>query len=166
MALLEIRTIIFSYVITNAICLVVMALVWQRNRERFAGLGFWLANFACQLAAIVLVALRGIVPDLFSIVASNSLAIGGALLLYMGLERFAGRRTSQVHNYVLLAGFIIVHSYFTFVQPSLLMRTLSLAAGISLLCAQCAWLTISRVDADLQPITRGVGYVFLTFTVF
>jgi PAS domain S-box-containing protein len=166
MALLEIRTIIFSYVITNAICLAVMALVWQRNRERFAGLGFWLANFACQLAAIVLVALRGIVPDLFSIVGSNSLAIAGTLLLYMGLERFAGKRTSQVHNYVLLAGFIIVHSYFTFVQPSLLIRTLNLAAGISLLCAQCAWLTIFGLDTDLQPITRGVGYIFLAFTLF
>ena len=166
MALLEIRTIIFSYVITNAICLIVMALVWHRNRERFAGLGFWLANFAFQLAAIVLVALRGIVPDLFSIVASNSLAMAGTILLYMGLERFAGKRTSQAHNYVLLAGFIVVHSYFTFVQPSLLMRTLNLAAGISLLCAQCAWLTISRVDADLQPITRGVGYVFLAFCLF
>lgn len=163
MNLLDIRTILFSYVITNAVCLVVVALLWFRNRDRFAGLDFWLADFAIQFLAILLIAVRGSVPDFLSMVVSNALVIAGTILLYVGLEFFVRKRTSQVHNYVLLAVFIFIHSYFTFVYPSLLIRTINLSVGIALLCSQCVWLLIYRVDSGMQPITRGVGYVFLAF---
>ena len=154
MNLFDIRTIIFSYVITNAICLVVVAFLWLRNRKRFAGLSFWLADFAIQFMVILLVALRGILPDFLSIVVSNTLVIAGTILLYMGLERFVGKRTSQFHNYFLLAVFIFVHSYFAFVQPSLLIRTINLSVGNNLICSQCAWLLISRVDANMPADHR------------
>jgi len=166
MNLLDIRTIVLSYVISNALCLFVMTFLWIRNRNRFAGLGFWLADYAMQFVVILLVALRGFVPDFVSIVVSNALVIGGTILLYMGLERFVGRRTSQVHNLILLGVFISIHSFFTFIQPSLLIRTINLALGITLLCAQCAWLLIYTVSAEMRPITRSVGYIFLGFCLF
>jgi PAS domain S-box-containing protein len=110
--------------------------------------------------------MRGVLPDFLSIVVSNSLAIAGTILLLIGLERFVGQRTSQFHNYFLLAAFVSVHTYFAFVQPSLLIRTLNLAVGIILICAQCAWLMLRRVGADMRPMTSGVGYVFLAFCLF
>jgi len=145
----DIKTIVLSYVISNAVCLVVMTFLWHRNRNRLAGLGFWLADYAMQFMVILLVGLRGVVPDLLSIVVSNALVIGGTILLYMGLEHFVNRRTSQVHNLVLLAIFILIHSFFTFIQPNLLVRTINLAVSIVLLCAQCAWLLINRVAAEM-----------------
>jgi len=162
----DIKTIVLSYVISNAVCLVVMTFLWHRNRNRLAGLGFWLADYAMQFMVILLVGLRGVVPDLLSIVVSNALVIGGTILLYMGLEHFVNRRTSQVHNLVLLAIFILIHSFFTFIQPNLLVRTINLAVSIVLLCAQCAWLLINRVAAEMRPITRSVGYIFLGFCLF
>jgi PAS domain S-box-containing protein len=166
MNLFDIRTIVFTYAISNAVCLVVIASLWRRNRKRFAGLGFWLADYAMQFTVILLVALRGIVPDFASIVVSNGLAITGTILLYVGLERFVGKRASQVHNYFLLAVFVFVHWYFAFVQPSLLIRTINLSVGLILICSQCAWLLIRRVEADMRPITLGVGYVFIAFSLF
>ena len=163
--MVDMRTVIFSYAISNAICVIVMALLWLRNRRRFEGLGFWLADFAMQFAGVLLVALRGVLPDFASVVAANAFIIGGTILLLMGLERFAGKRTSHVHNYILLVAFILVHSYFTFIQPSLPARNINLSAGLILVCSQCAWLLIRGVDADLRPVTRGVGYIFLTFCV-
>ncbi len=163
MNVLDIRTIIFSYVVSNAVCMAVMASLWLRNRHRFAGLGFWLADFAMQFAAILLVALRGQVPDFLSIVVSNGLVIAGTILLLMGLEGFIGKRSSHVGNFILLGGFIFIHGYFTFIQPSLLIRTINLSIGIILMCAQCAWLLIYRANAEMRPITRGVGYIFLVF---
>ena len=166
MNLLDIQTIVFSYVITNAICLAVMAFLWLRNRSRFGGLGFWLADFVIQFVVIFLIALRGIVPDFLWIVASNTLVMVGTILLYIGLECFVGKRNSQVHNYLFLTLFISIHSYFTFVQPSLLIRTINLSVGIIFLCSQCAWPLIYRVDVDMRPVTRQVGYIFLAFCFF
>ena len=166
MNLFDIRTLIFSYIISNAICLIVIAALWFRNRNRFDGLGLWLADFAIQFTVILLVAVRGMVPDFLSIVVSNALVIAGTILMYVGLEYFVDKRTSQVHNYILLVAFIFIHTYFAFVQPNLLIRTINLAAGIIILCSQCAWLLIYRTDADMRPITRGVGYIFLAFCLF
>lgn len=166
MDLFDIRTIILSHIITNVICLVVMVSLWLRNRDRFAGLGFWSIDFVFQFMAILLIALRSIVPDYLSIVLGNTLVIAGTVLLYIGLEHFADKRTSQTLNYFLLTAFIFLHIYFTLGQPSLLMRTINLTVAIILLCLQCAWLLLYRVDADLRPITRGVGYVFLALCLF
>lgn len=63
MNLLDMRTIIFSYAISNLICTIVMTVLWKQNRTHFAGLGFWMADFVMQFIALLLLALRGIVPD-------------------------------------------------------------------------------------------------------
>ena len=161
--MMDMRTVVFIYALSNAICMVVIGLLWQHNRKRFAGLGFWLADFFMQFAAVLLVALRGSVPDIASIVVSNTLVMAGTILLYMGLERFTGNRSSQAHNYILLAVFIGIHTYFTLIHPSLLIRTLNQSAGLIFICSQCAWLMLRRVGDRMRPITRGVGYVFIAF---
>jgi hypothetical protein len=57
--MLDMKTVIFSYIISNIICVIVIASLWIYNRRRFMGLGFWLADFAMQFAAVVLASLRG-----------------------------------------------------------------------------------------------------------
>ena len=165
MRLLDMQTVIFGYIISNAICALVMASLWRQNRKRFAGLGFWLADFGLQLAGIALLALRGVIPDVVSMVGGNSCIIGGTILLYIGLERFVGQPGSQAHNAVLLTVFIGIHTYFTLVQPNLAARTLNLLVGLLLVCGECAWLMLRRVDAALRPITRGVGIVLGSYCV-
>ena len=71
---------------------------------------------------MVLVVLRGIIPDWISIVLANSLIFAGALLLYMGLERFVGKVSVQIHNYVLMALYIGAFIYGTYIQPDLHLR--------------------------------------------
>jgi PAS domain S-box-containing protein len=164
----DMRTIVSSYAISNIICVVVIGLLWYQSRRRFAGLGFWLADFIMQFVALVLIALRGIVPDFVSMVVSNTLVIGGTILLYIGLERFTGKRSSQIHNYLLLIAFFIIQMYFAvFVDPNpwLWARNINISVALILVCSQCAWLVMHRVDADLRTITRGVGHIFIAFGV-
>jgi hypothetical protein len=130
MNLFDMKTVIFSYTISNALCAVVITLLWLQNRRHFAGLNFWLADFVMQFAAITLVILRGTVPDLVSMVVSNTLLILGTILLYMGLERFVGKRGSQIHNTIMLAVFILVHTYFVVMQPSQAARNVNLSLGL------------------------------------
>jgi diguanylate cyclase (GGDEF)-like protein/PAS domain S-box-containing protein len=162
---LDMRTVIVSYAISNLICAAVMAFLWKQNRRRFDGLGFWLADFVVQFMALVLVGLRGVVPDFISMTVSNTLVIGGTLLLYIGLEHFLDKRTPQWPNYILLAVFVAVHSYFVFIYPSLLARNVIFSLGLLVICFQCAWLMLRRVDSALRPISRDVGNVFVWFCV-
>ncbi len=161
--MIDMRTVLFSYIISNGVCVIVMALLWRQNRERFNGLGFWLANFVMQFAAVSLIVLRSILPDFLDMVVSNALVIAGAILLLMGSERFVGKRGSHVHNYILLAVFILVHAYFVFAQPSMQVRDINLSLGIILVCSQGAWLMLHRVDAEKRSMTHGIGYIFWAY---
>ena len=63
MNLLDIRTILFSYTLTNAISAFVMTSLWRQNRRRSPELVFWLIDFIMQFVGILLLSLRGVLPD-------------------------------------------------------------------------------------------------------
>jgi len=163
MIALDMRTIIFSYVLTDIVCLMVIVLLWRQSRNRLAGSFFWVFNFAFQVAALFLVVLRGSIPDWTSIVLANTLAMTGALLGYMALARFVGQKSFQIHNYILLAVFAFIHAYFTFVHPDQAVRNLNISFGLLFICFQCAWLMLYRVESGMRSLTRIVGIVFAVY---
>jgi PAS domain-containing protein len=163
MNMLDVRTVMFSHLVTDTVCALVLALLWYQNRKRFAGTSFWVVDFVFQATATLLVILRGSVPDWMSMVLANTLVIAGALAGYMGLQRFVGKIGPQVHNYILLVAFAGVHTYFTSVQPNLEVRNLNLSLGLLMLCFQCAWLMLRRVQPGMRQTTQGVGLVFGAF---
>ncbi|MBN1103098.1 MAG: hypothetical protein JXL84_06770 [Deltaproteobacteria bacterium] len=160
MGFLDMKTVIFSQGLTNVVCAVVMAFIWHRNRKRFSGLSFWVAGSVLEVAALLLILLRGSVPDAVSIVLSNTLMMAGILAIYMGLERFVGKTGSQVHNYVVVTVFACVHMYFFSFQPNLAARSVNASVGILILTFQCMWLLFRRVDIGMRQVTRGAGMVF------
>lgn len=160
MIFLDMRTIIFSYVLTNIVCLFVIILLWLQTRKRFTGNAFWVFDFFFQTLALVLIVLRGSIPDWASMVVANILVMIGALLGYVGLLRFAGKKSGQIHNYIILTLLLMVHVYFSLVQPDLAIRSFNTSAGLLIITAQCAWLLLYRVGPDMRRLTRNVGIVF------
>src|SRR5665647_1132772 len=98
-----------------------------------------------------------------SFVLSNTIVIVGALLGYMGLTRFVGKKSFQIHNYVLLAGFAFFSIYFNFVQPVVAARTFILSVALLIIYFQCSWLMLYRVEPGMRRLTRGVGIVFVLY---
>ncbi|MFH1134682.1 MAG: PAS domain S-box protein [Pseudomonadota bacterium] len=160
---LDIRTIVFSNLLTAIVGILVLLLLWRQSRGRFRGMGLWVFDFIFQTIALFLIVLRGSIPDWTSIVLSNTLVIAGAILGYIGLERFVGRTSRQIHNFAFLAVFAGVHAYFLLVQPNIAARTLNLSVGLLIICLQCAWLLLRGVESGMRPLTRGVGGVFVVY---
>ena len=155
------RTVVFSMLVTNALCALLLTLLWVQNRRRCAGTGYWAADALLQSAAVLLILLRGVVPDVASMFLANIFVIAGAIFGLIGLEHFLRRRGPQFQNIVLLAAFAVVHLYFTVVQPDLTARNLNVSVGLLLVCLQCLWLVEFRADGSTRPMTRGVALVFL-----
>ena len=63
MNFLDIRTVLFVYVMSNGVSVAVMFSLWKQNRRRSPELGFWLVNFILLLIALLALVLRGIVPE-------------------------------------------------------------------------------------------------------
>lgn len=157
----DVKTVLFTMLGTDILCTLVLVQLWRQSRERFEGTGFWAVDYVCQTAALVLILLRGIAPDWMSMVLSNTLAVTAALVGYMGLERFVGRRGTQIHNYCLLCVFVFVHGYCSLVQPDLWMRSINISAALLIICLQCAWLVFVRVGPQMRSLAGGVGFVFV-----
>jgi PAS domain S-box-containing protein len=163
MNFLDVRTVIISQVITDAICTLVLALLWSQDRKRFKGLNLFITDFLFQTIAVLLIVLRGRIPDWLSIGFSNVFVIAGALLGYIGLVHFIGVKVSQILDYVLLAIFGAVHIYFAFIHPSLEARDLNVAIGLLIICAQCVWLILHKASQSFLKIGLSVALVFTLF---
>ena len=163
MTLIDVRTLLIVYVMSSALCAVVMTSLWLQNRKRSPEIALWLVDFVLQFIALILIALRGVVPDLVSVVLANMFIIGGTVVLYIGLERYVGKESRQLHNYVMVTVFTLVHAYLTFVYPSLALRNVNLSLGLLYICAQGSWLMLRRVEPEIRPATRATGIVFAVF---
>ena len=161
--LFDMRTIVFSNMLTNVICLAVIIFLWRQNRGRFPGLWLFVLDFVLQTAALLLIILRGGIPSLLSIVVANTFVVAGALSGYIGLEAFTAKRSSQIHNYLFLAAFASIHYYFTSLQPDQGIRNVNLAVGLLIICFQCAWLLLHRVERGIRQETRVVGIIFVFY---
>ncbi len=157
---LDMKTILFSSIFTNFVCLLVMILLWHQTRTRYKGLSLLVLDFLLQTFALVLITARGTIPDWISIIVSNSMIATGALLGYMGLGRFVNKHCTQIHNYLILVIFVIAHTWFTIITPSLMVRSLNIAITVFLITLQCMWLLLYRVEADMRRLTRFIGLVF------
>ena len=163
MNFLDMKTVYFTMLATDIVCTLVLVQLWRQSRERFVGTGLWVIDFAFQTVALLLILLRGIVPDWMSMVLSNTMVLTAALLGLIGLERFTGEERPQTHNYVLLCAFVPCHSYFAFAQPDLRLRNICIATVLLIMCFQCLWLMLVRVPPHRRPLTRDVGLVFGAF---
>lgn len=161
--IIDLRTVFIIYVTTNALCAVVMTSLWLHNRERYPGITLWLFDFILQFIAVFLVLLRGSVPDFASFVLASTFVVGGTVALYIGLERFADRQSSQMHNYVMIGVFMILHAYFTYGYPSLVLRNINLSSGLLFICIQASWLMLRRVDQKIRPAASATGIVLAIF---
>jgi PAS domain S-box-containing protein len=80
-----------------------------------------------------------------------------------GLERFAEQRGPQLQNIIFIIAFFLLHAYFVLIYPSLEARNILFSLGLLIICLQCAWLLLHRVNAKLLPITLNLGLIFVSY---
>lgn len=165
MTFLDMKTIIFSYILSNFICTIVMIILWKQNRNHFKGTGFWVINFSFHTIGFILIALRGKIPDLLSMGLSNIMSMTGVLLSVMGLERFAGIKNRHILNIILLFIFSIIQIWFSVFEPSLPARNVNVSAAGTLICLQGFRLAFFKVDKNIKKLTFNVGLIFLVFAI-
>lgn len=165
MTFLDMKTIIFSYILSNFICTIVMMILWKQNRNYFRGTGFWLINFSFHTLGFIMIALRGKIPDLLSMGLSNILSMTGVLLSVIGLERFAGIKNRHHFNFVLLFAFSIIQIWFSVFEPSLPVRNVNISVAGIVFCMQGAWVTMFKVDKNIRKLTFRVGMIFIVFAL-
>ena len=163
---LDLRSVMFTSVVSHALCTVLAGWLWMQNRSHFSGLFHWFAGAAMQTVGLGLLMLRPVVPDWMSMLAGNLLMIGGTATTLSGLARFAGYHAyRRAFSVAVLAMFVAVQSYLIFVRPDLTARSVLIAGILCLFCLQGCGLMVCGVDRSLRPLTRWVGWVYGAYSL-
>ena len=163
MITLEMRTVLLSYTISNAICLGIVFSLWRKNRQRSPAFHFWLGSFILQFFAMLMFSLRGVVPEPIAILLGVPSTLIGVLLLHRGLCNYLGETWPHRRNFYLITVLIGIHVYFQWAQPSLQIRGLNLAVGLLLLFGQIAWLLLCRIAMPLRANASVLGWVMVAY---
>jgi len=161
----DMRAIVFSFLIADMAVTLFIILLALQNRKRFSGIIHWVAAFLLQNLAMVLILLRGSIPDWISMVLSNIMIVSGFLAGLTGMSRFTGVRINYIHNYLIIILFAFVQARFSLTDPDLSVRNVNLAAAMLLLSGQYIWMIFFRSAGRMRQLTTGVGLIFIGYTV-
>ncbi|HLP72006.1 MAG TPA: PAS domain S-box protein [Bacteroidales bacterium] len=160
MASLDMRTVLFSFVLINILSSLVILFLWIRYRNRYKGLGYLAIAFSLQMIAYILIIIRSWLPLWISIDFANALSVAGIFTGYIGLEKYTGRITSRIPGYAFLALLAILHIIFSYLKPDPTARYLIISLAYFILFGRCAWLMIKGAPKEMRSLTEMTGYVF------
>jgi diguanylate cyclase (GGDEF)-like protein len=146
----NVKIALVSHCLSNIIVTLVIFFLWKQNKERFEGISNWLLCFLLQALGMILIAMRGIVPDFLSIVVSNSMIVTGSVFLYFGFADFIKEKILRWPYFVLVGLFFVYYFYFGIIDPSLNMRLTLLYMIIVFLNFQSARILFKRRDIQMQ----------------
>jgi len=161
--ILDMRTLIllnFVIAITN---ILIIFLLWRQTRREFHGISLFILALLCQATGYYLIYLRGVIPDVVSIVLANVILAGAAVIILIGLQKFFQKESSQFHNFLFLGMYTIGFSYFTIVDSSLPIRDMILSGGILFISTQTFYFLTHKVDAPLKSIAKFPAMVLLAY---
>jgi len=160
MNFLDIKTVLFVHAVIDIVCTLMILLLWRQNRRRFPGLLLLVYTFVFMTVSLTLIGLRGIIPDLISIIFANFLLVTGVFLCYAGLERFVAQKSSHTFDYLLLMVYAVAQVYFTYVLPDLATRIFLSSSTMLIFSIQGLWLMLRRVPPYVRRYTLEVGLSF------
>ncbi len=165
MSFIDVRTLLIIYTVITVLCFLVMFFLWRQNRRHSPEIIYWLTDYAMQFIALVLILLRGRIPDFLSIVAANSLIICGMIVFYIGLEKYVKKTSRHLHLYLAALFFTLLQFYFTTANPSHAMRYINLSAAFLYISLHGSILMLRRTGPEMRNETRATGIVLVFFCI-
>ncbi len=125
--MIDLRTIHVTAVIFACLCLYMLLI--YRSTPGLRGVGLITIGYAVSGAGMELLALRGLIPDLFSITVANSVLVLINVFLYWGIADLLQLRRPQ--PWLLAASVIptaIISFYFSYIRPDVAVRIIGISA--------------------------------------
>jgi len=118
-----------------------------------------------QVAGMLLVLFKGIVPDALSIYAGNVILMSSMLFLLDGFRKFVGPPASWRANAVAFAAYMAAYFHFFAADPNMGMRNVLNCAIIVWIDGQCAFLLLVATAPRLRQTVRLAGLVMAGYVL-
>lgn len=165
MTSLDIRTLSLLAMLSSLLLAGGLLLV-SRVTAKDASLRQWSTGACANGIAFILLALRGVAPDLISIVLANTLLLAGSTWLYLGNREFQGKQHGTPWYWMLVAGSAALLIYFTYQTPNLSARIVVVSAATATILFPSAY-ALAASGSQKDRLVRGfVAGALLVTAVF
>lgn len=160
--MLDIRTLSLATSVISLAIMIVMLHIHSTHRI-YKGFFYWVVASVFMFVGLTLMSLRGLVPDLLSIIVANGLMIAQYAFVTRGLFSFFDRKSRDWVYPLLFLIYVPSISYYTYMSPDLSMRIVIISVLAVFLCL----LSIVLIHRYSQRIRITVNFLLvMTFSVF
>lgn len=163
---IDIKTIALFYFIANVMNNGLMFIIWRMYRKHFRGLSFLFADMCFQTLGAMFLLLRGVMPDLVSIVLTNLFSISGLLCTLIGLELFFDQSRPRIYNYFVFAIYMFLIVHYATSQENLLARNFFLSSMVIFFNGQSSYLLFREIQPESRRMARFTASILLAYCVF
>lgn len=161
----DIHSLVFVLIAVAVIECLAMAFIWS-TRKTYPGFGHWTIGNATFAAAFFLILLRGIIPDVLTVLVANILIMIASVLYYEGVLRFrnlAGRKATSIVLILLMAVFIF---YFRFVENLIGVRIIAASFLLAVINGLVAWSLLYHTPSSQRTSHWLTGSIFAAHSAF
>ena len=158
---LDIRTMLISQTLLGILTVFLMLLLWQGVKKDIRGVGMWTLAFAFSMGGYSLIALRGVIPYVLTMVPGNLLVIMGMLALLYGAGAFLNVKISRTYAFLTLALISVSFTIFGHLFPIVWARVAILNAVFVVTFVSCAYLFYRHAEKPIAPNARAVAVALL-----
>lgn len=162
---MDIKTITLFYFIANVMNNGLVYIIWRMYRKHFHGLSFLFADMCLQALGSFFLLLRGVLPDVISIVFTNLFSVSGLVCLLIGLELFFDLYRPRIYAYFVFAIYMSMIIYFSAFHDNLLARNLLLSGSVVFYTGLSSILLFRQRNKELRRIAQFIANILLLYCI-
>jgi len=152
--------------VVSALLCIILFLIW-RSRKTYPGFGLWTTGNAMYAAGFMLIALRGMIPNILSIVLSNLVIVTATILFLEGVRRFRGAfAAGRIFVVSLLVLYTLAIAHYTYIDENTGVRIIIFSLSVAVVSAWVAWELLRNAPPDLRFSFRFTGTLFAMHALF
>jgi diguanylate cyclase (GGDEF)-like protein len=159
--LIDLRTIHVTAVIFACLCLYMLLI--HRSTPGLRGVRQIVYGYAAFALGAELLALRGRIPDLFSITVANSILILINVFLYWGIAELVNLRTQRWFFSASVVPTAVISLYFSYVHPDVSFRIIAISAIAVLQYGFIVYVLSGPGPRRIHMPRRGLAVLFTVY---
>jgi hypothetical protein len=163
--ILDLYTLSIILILISSILSVVMLVAWRANKT-YEGFGWWTAGNLIGAIGFLSVGLRGLVPDVLTIIGGNLLSITSLLIINHGIRVFFAKPARVRFVVSMLLTQLATTTYFFAVDNNVVMRIVCVSLCAALISAVCAYEFLSVHSNSRRLIHTFASVAYICFTTF
>lgn len=163
---LDMKTVVFIYLLINYLSTYQMALTWLRTRPRFPGVGILLAHFTLMSSGMSLGLLRASLPTFLTVLAANILMFCGIVSFAFGIGKFLNITVPKKTYALYCVAFAVLYAHFTYTDSDIRIRTIIFAGMFVPVCLHIFLICLRANTGKRHNSALNLSVAFALFGIF